>query len=75
MIALGWGLIGSAVLSLGCLIAGIKSLVSITQGYDRESRTMAIVGFFAGLIASAVFAWIFIKMLGTTEAMTNALTG
>ena len=75
MIALGWGLIGAILLSFGCLIAAIRSLISLREAYDSESRLMAITGFIAGIIASAFFAWVTIKLADFLESSTNTLIG
>jgi len=73
MIALGLGLVGAILLSFGCLIAAIRSLLSFREMYDRESRLMGLTGFIGGLIASAFFAWVTIKLLDYLDAIQTSL--
>jgi hypothetical protein len=75
MIALGWGLIGAILLSFGCLIAAIRSLISLREAYNSESRLLAITGFIAGIIASAFFAWVTIKLIDYLDATATTLFG
>ena len=72
MFILGLGLLGSIFLSFGCLVAGIKSLLSISQSYDSESRLMAIGGFIGGVLASAFFGYLTIRLLDMMSNMMAA---
>jgi hypothetical protein len=75
MFLTGLGLLGCIFLSFGCLVAAFKSLASLSQAYDAESRRMAIAGFVGGLIISAFFGWATIVLLdmltGAMEAFTR----
>ncbi len=73
MFILGIGLLGSIFLSFGCLIAAFKSLISLREGYNSESRMMAIAGFIGGLIASAFFGWSTIMLLNRLDAMMQGM--
>jgi hypothetical protein len=75
MSGLGLGLLACIFLSFGCLIAAFRSLASISQAYDRESRVMAVMGFIGGLIASAFFGWATIVLLGGLQGLTQSLLG
>ena len=70
MFIFGLGLLGSIFLSFGCLIAAIKSLISLgTESFNAESRLLAITGFIGGLLASAFFGWATIKLLERLSEM------
>jgi hypothetical protein len=73
MIGLGLGLLLAIFLSFGCLIAAFNSLMSIRESYDSESRGMAILGFFGGIIGSAFFGWLTIILLNHLESMQGIL--
>lgn len=74
MIFFGLGLLGAILLSAGCLVGSISSLLSIRNAYDKESVVMAIAGFIGGIIGSAFFAWVTIKLLNSLESMGQFLS-
>jgi len=73
MFVFGLGLLGSIFLSFGCLIAAFKSLLSLKDAYNPEARTIAIMGFIGGLIASAFFGWATIVLVNKLDAMTQGM--
>jgi len=70
----GLGLLGCIFLSFGCLVAAFRSLASLSQAYDLESRRMAIAGFVGGLIISAFFGWATIVLLNMLTGAMDAFT-
>ena len=76
MFMLGLGLLGSIFLSFGCLVAAIKSLMSLArESFNQEARTMAVLGFIVGLIASAFFGWTTIIILNALDSMQQQMIG
>ena len=71
----GLALLGSILLSFGCLIAAFRSLASFSRAYDRESRITAITGFIFGLIFSVIFGLATIFQLNRMQAMNEAMLG
>lgn len=70
----GLGLLGCIFLSFGCLVSAIKSLASLSQAYDRESRITAIMGFIGGMTGSIIFGLATIYMVNKMAEL-NPLTG
>jgi len=74
MFLLGLGLLGAFFFSFGCLMAAFKSLASLTrEAFNAEARLMGIMGFLGGILLSAVFAYIAIKLLERMQDMSAAL--
>ena len=71
----GAGLLGCIFLSFGCLIAAFRSLASIGQAYDRESRIMAVNGFIFGIIGSIFFGLGAIYRLNSIHQTTKSMIG
>ena len=74
MFLLGLATLGSIFISFGSLIAAFRSLASISQAYDRESRITAITGFFGGILISALFGWVTIYLLDRLTEMNEGLS-
>jgi hypothetical protein len=74
MFMLGLATLGSIFISFGCLVAAFRSLASISQAYDRESRITAITGFVGGILISALFAWVTIYLLDRLSEMNEGFS-
>ena len=74
-IGAGFLLLGTIFLSFGCLIAAFRSLASVSQAYDRESRLTAITGFIFGVIFSIIFGLATIYQLNRMHAISQTLMG
>jgi hypothetical protein len=74
MFLFGLALLGSIFISFGSLVAAFKSLASVSQAYDSESRITAIAGFVGGILISALFGWVTIYLLNRLSEMYERMS-